>query len=460
MGVTTVTRGLALRFHAYSYRYRVNQFIVLAVAMVDRKNDSGYGGSPDESIESEGSSPWRNIEQLYPSEKWKNLEILGILGEGAFGKVYRVKHRTDNHQYAVKLMPQSSETKARYQGRELELLTTQVSSSMTHKNIVKYYDSWFCDETKIPILCIQMELCSTNLENLLWEERHVIDDERFCQHVFKQILRGLEFIHGIHWVHRDIYPPNILTATPYQTWKHSLCSLVVKLADFGLARKLDEPCLTLSNPPDEVLSVVGNEFYRAPEMSNEKYDYKVDLFSAGVVLYRLCRYFNEIEEVHADLRQLQDKKGQVDKTKLCHQEKYLRRLLDDLLNQDPKNRPTASEALERFPKSETDGANLTSIARHKILVKRSSDKSYRRIHNRLTTFSTLEDSIRKLFDNYGSESCEIIEESCEQKIVNNKDVTAMLRSAEEKDCAVKLVVRKIDSLTNEGVDSGDDIDLT
>ena len=167
-------------------------------------------------------------------------------------------------------------------------------------------------------MTLALKLCCGNKKN-------VVDDPQFYQKIFPQILRGLEYLHKIHWVHRDIYPPNILLAFPEYD-SQPIHSRMAKIADFGLARKLDEPSLTVSNPPDEVLSVVGNKLYRASEMKPEidpvsgspmdpKYDYKVDLYSAGLVLYRLCRYFESPHAIESELWSIQDC-GLVNKRKL------------------------------------------------------------------------------------------------------------------------------------------------
>ena len=136
------------------------------------------------------------------------------LGEGSFGKVIQVKHRTDKCDYAVKLMPCIPGKREKYQEHELKSLTEQVKSPITHKNIVKYYDSWKCEETTPTYLCIRMELCDTSLKALLRKQKNVVDDPQFYQKIFPQILRGLEYLHKIHWLHRDIYLPNILLAIP------------------------------------------------------------------------------------------------------------------------------------------------------------------------------------------------------------------------------------------------------
>ena len=299
-----------------------------------------------------------NERDLIQTAIGENLEWQEIyLGKGTFGKVIKVKHITEERYYAVKLIQCIAGEREKYRERELELLTEQANSPITHRNIVKYFDSWKCEETTPHYLCIRMELCDTSLEDLLWKQKNVVDDPQFYQKIFPQILSGLKYLHGIHWVHRDIYPPNILMANPeYDSPAQSIHLRVVKIADFGLARKLDQPSLTLSDPTDEVLSVVGNELYRAPEMKREidpvsgspmdpKYDYKVDLYSAGLVLYRLCRYFESPDAIKSELLSIKEY-GLVDKHMLPRRDEVLHKLLDDLLKRNPEERLSASQALD------------------------------------------------------------------------------------------------------------------
>ena len=387
------------------------------------------------------------------------------LGEGSFGKVIQVTHLTDKCDYAVKLMPCVPGKREKYQERELKLLTEQVKSPITHKNIVKYYNSWKCEETKPHYLCIRMELCDSSLETLLQDKPNVVDNPRFYQRIFPQILSGLEYLHKIHWVHRDIYPPNILLAFP-ECNSLPIHSRVVKIADFGLARKLDQPSLTVSDPPDEVLSVVGNKLYRAPEMKPEidpvsgspmdpRYDYKVDLYSAGLVLYRLCRFFESPHAIESELWSIKEC-GLVDKHKLSHNDEVLHKLLDNLLNRNPEERLSASQALARFEvpsspvlpepqaassetqasSSETDGPRTL-----KILARKISATSYVRLHGPCeTSYDALVTCLSEGLAINDIECFNIIEESdCRQRIRDNMDWATLLSSA-EKGGKVKLVV--------------------
>ena len=408
----------------------------------------------------------------------RKLEWQDNLGSGRFGTVVKAKHETDKCDYAVKLMqctPGSEREK--YQERELKLLTEQVESPITHKNIVKYYDSWKCEETTPPYLCIRMELCDTNLEDLLRKERSLVDDPQFYQMIFPQILSGLEYLHKIHWVHRDIYPPNILLAiAEYDS--QPMRSRVVKIADFGLARKLDEEgSLTVSDPPEEVLSVVGNKLYRAPEMKREinpksgvekgpKYDYKVDLYSAGLVLYRLCSRFESSDLTQSELESIKDR-GSVDKDKLSHNDELLHQLLGNLLKRNPEERFSASEALTCFEKplqpvvldpqpstssegfllcshSETDGPRSPTDGPRalKVLARKSPSTSYVRLYEPWeTSYDALVTWLKKHLEINDIERFNIIEESDSQRIRDNRDWETLLSSAEKRG-KVKLVVER------------------
>ena len=408
----------------------------------------------------------------------KKLEWEGVyLGEGSFGKVIKVKHQTDECNYAVKLMPCIPGKREKYQQRELKLLTKQVTSPTIHKNIVKYYDSWYCTVTNRPFLCIQMELCDISLETLLQQQKSVVDNPLFYWKIFPQILHGLKYLHDHHWVHRDIYPSNILLAIPENVGE-PIHLRVVKIADFGLARMLDQSSLTVSDPPEEVLSAVGNKLYRAPEMRPKEnsgssagsdtedtepmelnYDFKVDLYSAGLVLYRMCRYFENGLVITSELRSIQHD-GLVDKSKLAHHDEFLDQLLDDLLKENPVERLSASAALACFENCPSPVMHDTQVAASpelsavhhetdgpripKIMARKSSSSSYVRVHSpHARSYDAMLTFLVKDLEIDGIECFNIIEESdkdCRQKIKNNRDWETLLSSANRRNCQVKLVV--------------------
>ena len=87
-----------------------------------------------------------------------------------------------------------------------------------------------------------------------------------------QLLRGMSFVHDMRIIHRDVKPPNILLQ-----WRKS-SELVLKLADFGLAKQYSYPL------PLETLDV-GSLWYRSPEvLIRSGYDVGMDLWGIGCVI--------------------------------------------------------------------------------------------------------------------------------------------------------------------------------
>ena len=266
------------------------------------------------------------------------------LGKGSYSKVISVQHGTDGKHYAVKIISRA-DVPEKYQKRELDILTKQVDSPINHNNIVRYYDSWEEIVNGRPILYIQMELCNKSLRAILQEKPEIVDQKQLHTHVFKQLLLALIYIHGYGFVHRDVYPPNILISTRYEDF---ISSWVVKLADFGLARKIDQLSHPNSNQLEEKLSSsAGNRFYRAPEMWKGDYGEKIDIYSAGVVLYRLSCYLENDTKIENALSKLQ-KERMVDRNILIVGGDRLYALLNRLVKENPKERPDAREAEKIF----------------------------------------------------------------------------------------------------------------
>lgn len=99
-------------------------------------------------------------------------------------------------------------------------------------------------------------------------------NEEYCGAVFSRLLKSLSYIHSQGIIHRDIKADNILL-------KHSDNDAEICIADFGLAEYFNEEC-------DYVFKRCGTPGYVAPEILYDwKYDYKIDVFSSGVILYSL-----------------------------------------------------------------------------------------------------------------------------------------------------------------------------
>ena len=393
----------------------------------------------------------------------RGYECVLPLGMGSFCRqVVQAKHPVDDLNYAIKILPINVYGEsAKYQTRELKVLT---SKNLWQHNIVKYFGCWQDQVGRDLWLFIKMELCLLNLEAFVYNNEmggaQIIKNKgppRFYHHVFPQILNGLIAMHSEGLVHRDIHPSNILVAHPKPT---EISQVKIKIADFGLAREIASvidasPSLTDTPKLQKLSAGVGNELFRAPELATEHYDYKVDLYSSGIVLYFLSRYLQDKKLWRSDISALKEgRRGQND---MCHQDdKTLFHLFSLLLLKDRNKRPSADEAWEialswknfqpgkptKLPATTTtDGKTL----QRRFLVKEDGKYAWKRCLSNDDTLVSVQQEIERrtgiksecqalqqetIID--GKE--EVIEITCDQ------EVRCMFQSAEEAGKKVKIVV--------------------
>lgn len=109
--------------------------------------------------------------------------------------------------------------------------------------------------------------------------QNITDDE--CKHFMAQLFCGIEYMHGMKVIHRDLKPGNILLDDKNQ----------VKIADFGLA--------ILSTDVVEINHLCGTTNYLAPELFRRKgFSFASDIWAAGVVrilCVQECRYWGALQ---------------------------------------------------------------------------------------------------------------------------------------------------------------------
>ena len=203
------------------------------------------------------------IKEYYPVE---------IIGAGAFGLVVNVIQIKTGEKMAVKIIDKNnSNLDSDYLNKEVYIL-----SILDNPRIMKIYDILDNDD----YFFIFMELIEGgNLKDLIikrYLDKNVYlfrDSE--CSQIMKGILEALNYLHKKNIIHRDIKPENILFKN-----KDDLSSVI--LCDFGLAYQMNEY-------ENSTSGLCGTTIYMAPEVLLKKnYDYLVDSFSAGIVLYILC----------------------------------------------------------------------------------------------------------------------------------------------------------------------------
>ncbi|KAI9376975.1 hypothetical protein POPTR_019G007200v4 [Populus trichocarpa] len=193
-----------------------------------------------------------------------NYILKSKLGESSFSTVWKAENKITGGEVAVKQVYLSKLNKNLRNCLDCEL---NFLSSVNHPNIIRLLDVFEDDCCMFLVL----EFCSGgNLASYLQQHGRV--QEKIAKRFTQQMGDGLKILQSHHIIHRDLKPENILLSG-----KES--DVVLKIADFGLSRVL---------PDNYVETVCGSPFYMAPEVLQfQRYDYKVDMWSVGVILFEL-----------------------------------------------------------------------------------------------------------------------------------------------------------------------------
>jgi Leucine-rich repeat (LRR) protein len=193
--------------------------------------------------------------------------VLKVLGAGGMGVVFAAEDSRLRRPVALKVLRPGLAASAR--ARQRFLREAQAAAAIEHDHIVTVYH---VDEDRgFPYLAMPI-LRGESLEDRLKREGRLPIPEVF--RIGREIAEGLAAAHRRGLIHRDIKPGNIWLEAGGR----------VKIVDFGLARAVEgDAQLTGSG------YVVGTPAYMAPEQAmGQEVSPRADLFSLGVVLYRLC----------------------------------------------------------------------------------------------------------------------------------------------------------------------------
>uniref|UniRef100_A0A8C1KV58 non-specific serine/threonine protein kinase n=1 Tax=Cyprinus carpio TaxID=7962 RepID=A0A8C1KV58_CYPCA len=273
------------------------------------------------------------------------------LGDGTYGSVLMGKSNESGELVAIKRMKRKF-----YSWEEcMNLREVKSLKKLNHANVVKLKEVIRENDH----LYFVFEYMKENLYQLM-KDRTKLFPESVVRNISFQILQGLSFIHKHGFFHRDMKPENLLCMGPE----------LVKIADFGLAREIR------SRPP--YTDYVSTRWYRAPEvlLRSPVYSSPIDIWAVGCIiaeLYTLRPLFpgnSEVDEIFKICQVL----GTVKKsdwpegyqlaaamnfrfpqcvptplkTLIPNATNEALDLMKDLLQWDPKKRPSAAKAL-RYP---------------------------------------------------------------------------------------------------------------
>ncbi len=211
---------------------------------------------------------------LAPGTRLGPYEIVGQIGAGGMGEVYRAKDTKLGREVAIKVMPEgfaaNSERLRRFQQEARTL------AALSHPNVVQVYDAGEQEEHHYLVMEL---LGGETLRQYLKQGRL---PWRKAVELAAAIADGLAAAHAKGIVHRDLKPDNLVLT------EHGL-----KILDFGLAKvwstTLDETSTVDTSPPGTLDgALLGTVGYMSPEQVQGKpADARSDLFSLGCVLYEM-----------------------------------------------------------------------------------------------------------------------------------------------------------------------------
>lgn len=261
---------------------------------------------------------------LDPGEVW---EVVGELGDGAFGKVYKAKNKETGALAAAKVIETKSEDELEDYMVEIEILAT-----CDHPHIVKLLGAFYWDGK----LWIMIEFCPGGAVDATMLELDRGLTEPQIQVICRQMLEALHYLHSKKIIHRDLKAGNVLLTQDGD----------IKLADFGVSAKNVK---TLQKRD----SFIGTPYWMAPEvvmcetMKDTPYDYKADIWSLGITLIEMA----QIEPPHHELNPMRVllKIAKSDPPTLSCPSKWsleFRDFLKTALDKNPETRPSAAQLLE------------------------------------------------------------------------------------------------------------------
>lgn len=195
---------------------------------------------------------------------FNDFNAISVLGKGNFAKVYKVKSRTTEKEYAAKIFEKKELTKTA-KLRKTILSEIRIMRLLDHPYIMKMHQVY---EGEQHIYLVFDLLNGKELfERVIARKNYT---EKNAANVIKKLMETMRYLQKREILHRDIKLENILLESVEDD-----CS--VRLADFGLSMLMSE------YDPNVRCGTPG---YVAPEiLKSLHYDYKSDIFSLGIVLF-------------------------------------------------------------------------------------------------------------------------------------------------------------------------------
>ena len=365
-------------------------------------------------------------------------EVQKKIGEGAYGKIYKVKNKQSGDIRAMKQI-----TKTKIQDMNKFQTEIKILSMVDHPNIVRLFE--VIEDDKYYNLL--EELC-TGGELLARAQKTQLKEKEIAR-IFNQIMSAVAYCHGIGIVHRDLKLENILFSTEDP-------NSPIKIIDFGfsvLLGKNNDKEKEKDNKDKEsdgsdlkkfgykrLKSKVGTLYYISPEIIKGNYDEKCDIWACGVILYILLAGYppfsgNTDKEVYNLITNI---KYDFEKDRWKNISKYAKELIKNMLT-PAKNRYSAKQVLaskwlEIKLKDNIDD-KLSGILDYRQINKY---KNFNKLKKAILTFiasrlsSEESKQIRTIFYNIDEDKNGYISfEDFRKYVINEYDIDDLIENEEE-----------------------------
>ncbi|XP_042874433.1 serine/threonine-protein kinase 10-like isoform X3 [Penaeus japonicus] len=283
---------------------------------------------------------FHNVRLDNPEDFW---DIVGELGDGAYGKVYKAIHKETKESAALKQVVLEAE-----EDLETFMIEIDILAECKHENVVELLEAYHFDGK----LWMYLEYCDGGAMDSIMVDLDRPLTELQIAYVCKYLCRALVYIHSNKVIHRDLKAGNVLLTMEGG----------VKLADFGVSAKN-------KNTYDKRGTFIGTPYWLAPEVIlcetfiDAKYDYKADVWSLGISLIEFAQMDPPNHEVSPVRVMLKIQKS--DPPKLDYPSRYSKEFNDFIakcLTKDPVLRPSATELLKHpFIDREVDVKHIRDL---------------------------------------------------------------------------------------------------
>jgi calcium-dependent protein kinase len=294
----------------------------------------------------------------FPSDKYEKIKILG---EGSYGTVFKVKNKFSGEFQALKVLGKNYLSSNNISDMEREI---NILKNLDHPNILKIYE-YYHDDFYFYIIT---ELCSEgNLLEKLEEMSSKCFNEKVVKVLMYEIISAVYYLHCCKVIHGDLKLENIMIDSIQTKSKISFKSSIlahlensskeknrkipknigelfnknfgIKLIDFGSSKIFKKKKFS---------DLIGTLVYNAPEVIENNYDEKSDIWSLGIIMYILITGKMPFDG-HSE-QEIMKKilKGEVDYTLPAFSKvsNECMNILKKLLTYDSKLRPSAKDILD------------------------------------------------------------------------------------------------------------------